>query len=178
MSSDDYWKNKYEHTWDPASRREKKIAELIQQKTGSEVVLTGLGAGSTEFLSGNASSHGYEKGAPDLHVVGTNIYLEVTGPLSNKVGRDAPLWIRPDKVENARKHYPEHETWLVHCLAKDFTLRVINLNSNFFNQLDKGRFKVIHPWIRGTEETYLAIPASHSYVQSWETLLEKLREIA
>ena len=124
MSDENYWKSRYSNTWNAASKREAYIASLIEQKTGKKVQLTGLGAGSTEFISGSAARHGQEKGAPDLNIVGTNIYIEVTGPQSNYVKSHAPLWVRPDKVAHAEKNLSNQKTWVVHCLADNETIRV------------------------------------------------------
>lgn len=177
MGYEDYWKERYEHAWKSASEREERIAELLEEEIGRKVVMTGLGAGCTEFLSGNAESHGYEKGDPDLHIVDTSIYVEVSGPLAKGVDRDADLWIRPDKVENAKEHWPEHETWFLHCLAEDLTLRVVKLDEDFFKRVDESEFRIVRPRIRGTIETYLAIPADDPCVGGWEVLVDRLREI-
>ncbi len=127
MPDADYWKKLYRQAWDKSDRREREIIRRINEETGKVAIPVGLGAGSTEFLSGTAASRGYERGGADLHVAGTNVYLEVTGPQSAYVGHDAPLWVRPDKAKNAFDHPHEHETWVVHWLEKDGTLRVMDL---------------------------------------------------
>lgn len=176
MSDPDYWKRLYQDTWAQASSKEQAIARLIEKETGLEVELAGMGAGSTECLSGSAASRGHHKGEADLHVVGTNIHLEVTGPLTKNVDDRQPLWIRPDKIQEAERKAPAIETWVIHHLAKDNTLRVIRLDQEFFALVKRGVLPTIRRTIRGADETYVAIPANHPYVRSWEALIERLRQ--
>ncbi len=177
MSDPDFWKHQYQHAWAKASQREKTIKARIFNESGEQVEFVGLGAGSAAFLSGTAASQGYQKGDADLYVVGTNIFLEVTGPQSRSVRLEDPLWIRPDKVTNARTHFPGRETWVVHWLERDGTLRVIPLDQAFFDLIDQNAFQIVHPVIRGTRETYFAVPASHPCVKSWDTLIARLKQL-
>lgn len=177
MSDADYWKKRYQSAWNAASARENRIVELIRQDTGWDAEGVGLGTGSTGFLSGSAASRGYERGAADLHVIGTNVYLEVTGPQSKAVRSTAALWIRPDKIENARKNRTSHETWIVHCLADNTVIRVIRIDEPFFRWVDTGVFPIVSPVIRNTRETYLEISAQHTCVKPWYVLAERLREL-
>ncbi len=177
MSDEDFWKKRYQHTWERSDQRERAIIERVREESGKLAVAAGLGASSTEYLSGSAASRGYERGGADLQIADTDIYLEVTGPQTPAVPFTAPLWVRPDKIDNAREHYPEHETWVVHWLEKDGTLRVIKLDQDFFDELDQGAFPIVNPWIRGTRETFYEIPADHPCVRPWSELIERLREL-
>ena len=173
---EDYWKRLYQQSWAVADQRERAVIERIQQETGKVATFSGLGAGSAEFLSGTAASQGFEKGGADLYVVDTNIYLEVTGPQVRSVTLDKPLWLRPDKIENARAH-PEHDTWVIHWLERDGTLRVIRLDQEFFQSYDNREFPIVTPRIRGAVERYAAIPAQHRYVQPWAALITYLKKL-
>lgn len=177
MSDYNYWKDRYQPTWQQAQSKELAIIALIKQEVGLEVKPIGLGAGSAEYLSGSAAAQGYARGGADLEIVGTNIQLEVTGPLAKTVEASAPLWVRPDKIQNARSHYPEVETWIIHHLAKDNTLRVINLNEQFYKRLDARAFPIVNPFIRGTQETYLEIRANDPVVQPWIALIQRLKSL-
>lgn len=177
MTDADFWKQQYQHAWEKASKREQTVKAKILNEAGKQVEFVGLGAGSTDFLSGTAASQGYQKGDADLYIVGTNIFLEVTGPQSKAVRLEDPLWIRPDKVRNARAHFPGHKTWVVHWLERDGTLRVIPLDEMFFDLLDKNVFSIVNPLIRGVRETYLAIPASHPCVKPWSALIARLKQL-
>lgn len=177
MTDADFWKRRYRHAWNTASRREQVIMERIREATGRAVVPTGLGAGSTAYLPGTAQSRGYERGGADLQVVDSNVYLEVTGPQSPHVLSTAPLWLRPDKIANARAHHPAHETWLVHWLERDGTLRVIHLDDAFFGAVDQRTLRTVTPAIRGTPETYVEIPARHPLVQPWDVLVERIKHL-
>jgi hypothetical protein len=173
----DYWKRLYQQAWDKSDRREREIIRRIHEETGNVAIPVGLGAGSTEFFSGTASSQGYERGGADLHVVETNVYLEVTGPQTASVGHDEPLWIRPDKAKNAFDHRHEHETWVVHWLEKDGTLRVIHMGDGFFANIRERVFPIVERTIRGARERYVEIPAEHDFVRPWSDLIERLRSL-
>lgn len=154
------------------------MIDLISGQTGMAVRPIGLGAGSDAYLHGSAASQGHERGGADLEIVGMNIQIEVTGPLVNSVTPDAALWLRPDKIENARSHLATTETWVVHHLPRTDLLRVIGLNDAFFRYLGAGAFPIVNPYIRGTRETYRAIPARHPVVQPFSVLIERLRDSA
>ena len=175
MTDFDYWKNQYKDTWGQSSQRETAIAEYLSQASGKKVAPHGLGAGSAEFLSGSASQRGFAKGDADLVVVGTSIYLEVTGPLVQSVDQNQDLWIRPDKVANAKQN-GSHETWVVHHLPKNDLIRVVPFDTEFWRALDAGSFPIVTPQIRGARERYHAIPAAHSCVKSCDALIDRLKK--
>ena len=167
MSDDNYWKDRYKDFWGAGADKEKAVAKRVEDDTGLKVELVGFGAGSSEYLPGKASSHDHEKGSADLHVVGTNVYLEVTGPFSKFVKEAEPIWVRPDKIENAKTHASQNKTVVVHVLASNGLMRVISLNEDFLARYDQGEFPVVEPTIRGTKETYISIPANHEVVRTW-----------
>jgi hypothetical protein len=175
MTDFDYWKKQYQATWGKSSQREKAIAAYLSEESGKKIELVGLGAGSADFLSGSASQQGHAKGDADLIVDGTNIYLEVTGPLVPSVDERQDLWIRPDKVENAKQHSRRQETWLVHHLPKDNLIRVVPLDAEFFKALEAGDFPIVTPRIRNVQERYHAIPATHSCVKECGVLIDRLK---
>lgn len=171
-----YWKNGYQHLWGPSGDREADIAKLIGQLTGKEAEKSGFGTGSTEFISGEAKKHGHEKGEADLRVIGTDIKLEVTGPITVKVDFTKPLWVRPDKIENARKHLKDSDTWVVHCLEKSGVIRVIRLDKAFFSFYDSDKYQTVHPSIRGKIETMVEIPYDDPVVQPLSSLIETIKK--
>lgn len=173
----DFWKKRYRPGWEASDRREREIIRRIKDEAGKVAVPVGLGAGSTEFLSGTAESQGYEKGGADLHVAETNVYLEVTGPQTDRVGHAEPLWVRPDKAKNAFDHRKDHETWVVHWLEKDGTLRVIHMDNGFFANIRNRVFPIVDRTIRGARERYVEIPANHGCVRPWSDLIERLRSL-
>ncbi|MHA1381319.1 MAG: hypothetical protein ACTSRG_23370 [Candidatus Helarchaeota archaeon] len=175
MSDPDYWKKRYSPLWGKSSSREKTIKKIIEDETGATLVDSGLGAGSKNFFPGPAVEHGYHKGDADYDIPDKKIRIEVTGPLVKNITQDQPLWIRPDKIENARKHLPDEETWVVHHLMRDNTIRVVNLDDDFFKRLDRGDFELIHPYIRGTEETYYLILASDPCVREFDVLIDRIK---
>lgn len=176
MPDFDYWKKQYQATWAASSSREAAVAASIEAATGLKVVPVGLGAGSSEFLSGPAAARGLEKGDADLAVKDTSIRLEVTGPLVASVDRSQPLWVRPDKLANARRN-ATHEVWIIHHLPKDNLLRVIPLDARFWQSLDAGEFPTVTPTIRGVLERYHSIPAAHACVRPFTDLIARLKLI-
>lgn len=177
MTYDNYWKDRYQETWSISGKREDDIAKLIESLSGKEVKKIGLGTGSDEYLSGSAASQGYERGEADLLVDSTNIHLEVTGPLVKTVPVTAALWVRPDKIQNARTHVNEYDTWVVHCLEKENKriIRVIHLNTEFYKFLDAGNYHTINPIIRGNQETYFEIPADDKVVKDFKVLVNYIK---
>lgn len=147
-----------------------KIAELVAKY---QVEIVGFGAGSNAFLSGTAASHGHVKGDADLIVEGTNISLEVTGPLK-PVAVDAPLWLRPDKIQNAKAKLGTNDTWVIHCIESK-TIRVFRLDSPFIKRYERGVFPVVFPTIRGVRETYVAIPHDDPCVREFDVLVAEIK---
>ncbi|MBI5471201.1 MAG: hypothetical protein HY961_02515 [Ignavibacteriae bacterium] len=175
MIDEDYWKRVYKESWDFESKRIAHIIERIGAATGLRVLPVGMGTGSLAFIAGCASKHGHERGEADLWVENTNAYLEVTGPQVEHVPPEAALWVRPDKVENARAHFPEHDTWLVHVLGAHGLIRAIRFDREFFCRIDRKEFRLITPKPHGVVETYFEIPASSSAVRTFDVLLIHLK---
>lgn len=176
MTDFDHWKKAYQELWGSSGDRETTVAQLVETLSGMKVVKSGFGAGSTELIHGQAKKHGYEKGAADLTVIGTRIRLEVTGPLTASVDLTAPLWVRPDKLENARLHLDECDTWIVHCLERSQTIRVIRLDRAFFSSYDQCKFSIVNPTIRGNSETMVEIPFNDSVVQPFPALIDAIEQ--
>lgn len=170
MNDSDFWKKQYKNTWEKSSHRENLIQSLIHERASCRINKIGLGAGSTEFLSGSASSHGLDKGGSDLQVDGTNIFIEVTGPLVF-VHHTKPLWLRPDKIKYAENNL-ERDCFVVHCNFDNSLIRTIHLDNNFFLNYRKGDFAVVKPTIRGVTETYVEIPSSHTSIKTMDFLIE------
>jgi hypothetical protein len=173
----DFWKKQYSETWTQSSEREMVIAKYLEEQSGKKIELVGLGAGSAAFLSGSASQRGHTKGDADLVVVGTTTYLEVTGPLVRSVAEDKALWIRPDKVANAREKRDSQQTWVVHHLPSTDLIRVVPLGQHFWAALDADEFPLVTIRIRGAQERYYEIPATHRCVRPCSFLIDKLKKL-
>lgn len=170
----DYWKERYRDQWERSGQRERMVAERITKETGYAIDYCGLGAGSTDFISGSAPSNGHQTGAADLQVVGTDIFIEVTGPGNAWLEEHLPLWVRPDKIRNAYLNRNVHTTYVVHCIEGPKLMRVIPLDATLFEALRLRKVAIIHPIIRGVEERYFALPAHSPFVHPWERLIEDL----
>lgn len=165
------FKNKYANTWADSNKKESYIAKYVSKQTGLNVLFCGFGAGETTYYNGAAEEFGFEKGDPDLHIEGTNIFIEVTGPIDVKPIRlvYADLWFRPDKIKNAIKH-PEKDTWLCHVFRyfdkKENRIRkitrMIRVDGAFITNYANGLFttKTVTTK-RGGEETFVAIPSDY-----------------
>ncbi|WP_152968804.1 hypothetical protein [Ardenticatena maritima] len=163
-----YWKKKYKGMWKIASQREEKVKKYLEEQ-GFKIEFFGLGSGTEEFLEGSADKYGYKKGEPDLWVVDTNIFIEVTGTNSPYVKKSAPLWIRPDKIESA-KNDPSRDVWLVHVLDRENLLRCIQISNLPLNKFNK-KVKII----RGAREVYIEISATDPVVHPIKKLVEYIR---
>jgi len=176
-----YWKNAYKDFWEVAASKENKIKEIIEKETGYEVFEIGLGAGSTEFITGNAQDNKLTKGDADLYVKEKECFIEVTGP-NIKMDFEKPLWVRPDKLRNAYNKLQNNEGKLhviVHVLVQrnnETVIRVIILDKLFFDHLiTKKSFPKINPFIRGREETYYELPPEHATIISLKDFIERLK---
>ena len=172
-----FWKNAYKDTWESASERERFMIRWIKANTGLTAIPTGLGAGTDDFIDGSAAENGLEKGDPDLHIQNTDVYIEVTGPLSDRVPTSSPLWFRPDKCNNAILNARKgHDTFFAHhCPSKDLW-RVIHIDNEMIQRMRSGEFKVISTVIRGNTERYVEIPATDRCVKPLEFLKHYLLE--
>ena len=173
---ENYWKDAYQDTWDEASKREKGLKAYIEKSVGVRCSETGLGTGTTVYISGTAEKNGYQKGDADFQVEGTNVYVEVTGPLVKTVRASDPLWFRPDKLDNAIKNR-DHDVFLAHhCMSADLW-RVIHIDQKFKQRFRAYEFKVVTPIIKGRQERYVEIEATDRCIKSLNFLIEYLREI-
>lgn len=184
MGDKDYWKNDYFEEWDESSERERKFRSIIEKETGLELEPVGLGAESNEFISGSAEDNGYEKGGADYRVKGTNVYIEITGPL-RPVPEGQPLWFRPDKFQNAIKHIDDHDTFMVNHFKNIDIWYVIHFDKNFMNYAitsnkNKTDCKIITPFVKtsGKIEKYVEVQSNGDYIiKGLDYLIDYLKEI-
>lgn len=135
------------------------------KEQGIETEEYGFGALSTDYIKESPK----EKGAPDLKITGTEIYIEVTGP-DKRLDPEADLWVRWDKFEYAENH-PEKEIWVAHILeSEDDLIRVLKLGAGV-----KERYKEIFPEINGIKERYRQIPASDSNIYPFDRFCEYIK---
>ena len=173
---ENYWKDAYQNTWDKASKREKRLMACLEKMAGVKCSESGLGTGSTAYISGSAERNGYQKGDADFLIEGTNVYIEVTGPLVMTVQPSAPLWFRPDKLNNAIRN-SNHDVFLAHhCMSVDLW-RVIHVDQEFKQRFRAYQFKVVTPYIRGRLERYVEIETTDRCVRELDYLVEYLRKI-
>ena len=177
MENPNFWKEKYSFLWDPASKREEIIKKFIEQ-LGYKVEYYGLGAGTTNFISGSARDNDKEKGAPDLHIVGTNIFIEVTGSFGKNTKAEDPIWIRTDKLDYAHKHRFENEEFFVVNYKFADVWYVIHYNNELIEHIratkEKTDFRTIHPFIKRCRETFVEIDSQSKYVQDLSYLKKYL----
>lgn len=107
-----FWKHSYgKASWEKEKKRLDRVRDLLNWADNrAEVVITGFGADSTEFIEG----HPKETGKPDIEVKlkGQNIsvlMIEVTG---TEQRRGSDYWVRPDKLAYAQAHL-DMDVWLV-----------------------------------------------------------------
>lgn len=174
--NENYWKDAYQNTWDESSKREKRLMAYLEKLTEMKCAESGLGAGSSMYISGSAARNGYQKGDADFLVQGTNVYIEVTGPLVTTVQPTDPLWFRPDKLNNAIKN-SNHDVFLVHhCMSVDLW-RVIHVDQEFKQRFREYQFKVVTPYIRGRRERYVEIEINDRCIRNLDYLVAYLKKI-
>ena len=177
---ENYWKRAYSQTWGVSSAREKALADYIKDETSLIVVLNGMGAGSDTFIDGSARRNGFTKGDADLCIPQHNVYIEVTGPLIDRVAVASPLWIRPDKIENAIANIANgHKTFIVHHCPSQNLWRVIAINNEFVDMYKfKNEFPMVYPTIRSRTERYISIDALHRCVRPIEYMIKYLKTLS
>src|SRR5438552_4532887 len=171
----DFWKNLYRDQWKKSGSREEKVLSLLKEAGFKDAKLVGFGAGSEEFFHGKAEKYGRKKGDPDIDIPSVGVSVEVTGTDVKRVNLQADLWVRPDKVENARDHR-ERDTWVVHSLDHEGTLRAIHLDGKTIDRLLQ--IEQINTTMRrtGVEETYIPIRANDPNVKPFTDLVSYLKE--
>lgn len=174
--NENYWKDAYQDTWGKSSKREKRLMTYIEKSVGIKCLESGLGAGTTAYISGSAAKNGYQKGDADFLVEGTNVYIEVTGPLVKTVHISDPLWFRPDKLNNAIKN-SNHDVFLAHhCMSADLW-RVIHVDKEFKQRFREHQFETVTPIIRGRRERFVEIETTDRCIRPLDYLIEYLRGI-
>jgi hypothetical protein len=176
MSDSNYWKDKYSQYWKESSKRENLVKEIIEKETREQVIHKGLGAGTTKYINGSAAKQGLKKGEADLLIPDKKIAVEVTGPTTTAVRGSSPLWVRPDKIDNASSKHPEIETWVAHFLPREDIIRAIKFDDTFYDKYENGKFEIVTPYINGAREKYVAIPANDESVTSFDELIERIKE--
>lgn len=176
---ENYWKRAYSQTWGLAAAREKALAEFVKDETGLDVVSCGMGTGTDAFIDGSAARNGFTKGDADLSIPAHNVFIEVTGPLSDRVQIVSPLWIRPDKIENAISNIVNgHKTFIVHHCPSVNLWRVIAINDSFVDMYRfKNEFPLVFPMIRGNVEKYVSIDARHRCIHPIEYMVNYLKTL-
>lgn len=170
MTDWDHYKKAYSGEWSAGNRRERLVSDVLE-RVGFTVHMEGLGAGSTEFLSGRADAHGKTKADPDLFVEETETYVEVTGTNIGWVRPENPVRVRPDKFENALAN-PEGDHWLVHVLDGPALLRCIELTEAVCVEFrDQG---VSIDTRHDANETYVEIDPDHDCVRPFRSLVSHL----
>ena len=174
---ENYWKRNYQNKWGLSEKRENDMIDWIKSNTGLTAEPSGLGAGTSQFIDGSAERNGHQKGDADLHIVNTDLYIEVTGPLTDRVSIDKPLWFRPDKFENAISNIQNgHDTFFAHhCPSKDLW-RIIHIDETIVARYNRSEFKIVYPMINGAREKYVEIDSHDRCIRSLEYLKTYLLE--
>lgn len=172
---ENYWKEAYKDKWEASAARENHLKAYLEKMTGKKILDNGLGAGTVQYISGSAEKNGYKKGDADLVVSGTNIFVEVTGPLKTTVSSTKPLWFRPDKINNAVKNY-DHDVFLAHhCMSEDLW-RIIHVDDEFKDRFKRFEFRVETPEIRGRKERYVAIDVNDRCIKDLNYLVQYIKQ--
>lgn len=175
----DRWKNSYRDSWDTSAKKEAFVKKLIEDTVGVKMVKNGFGAGSSKLIKGYAKDNGYDKGGADWYIPKLDAYVEVTGP-NVTMPDDAPLWVRPDKLENTDgklKAGIGAAHFIVHVQNGQRLVRSIVLDRRFLDRVFVAKvFPIVTPTIRGNKETYYAIPANdYAVVTTIDLIIELLR---
>jgi hypothetical protein len=170
----------YQHQWPISNRKEALVCRKMTTAIDCKVMVAGFGAGSSDYIPGNAIANGHDEADSDLKIEGTNIAIEVTGPNNPFVAWSDDLWIRPQKVEHAARH-PGKDCWVAHCLwtdqiYSDIEFRVVRLDAAFIAACAAGQIPLRTKLVNGIlTDFYCVNPFSH-WVQNDSHLFAKVRE--
>lgn len=178
----DYWKNFYQGSWKAASEKEDFIKNQISKETGLEITGYGLGTGSVEYIKGSAAENKKNKGDADFFIKKKNAFVEVTGP-NVPVDKNADLWFRPDKIENAYNKFKADGsamTFFVHLQKDKGTnnqqIRVLVVDESFFKKWMAKKYELIYPYFGGKQETYYSIPEEDGSIISFAAFINYLKK--
>jgi len=108
------WKRKYQNYWELEQKRKEWVMKELKSRIPElEFEDIGFGTNTTDFIN----THPDEKGAPDVRILFKGkelVRLEITG----KKGCGKDLWIRPDKIEYAKRHR-EYDIWYAHTCDEE-----------------------------------------------------------
>lgn len=174
------WKDAYKDQWKASNKKENDVKKSLSKLLNCEVQEYGLGAGSTEYILKENEPDTHKAGDPDLYIPEYDAYVEVTGP-NVKMYYEDTLWIRPDKITNCKDKLAigDGKThFIVHVLslkeANTTIFRIISIDKEFIRRIEEGDFKLIHPRIRGKEETYYEIPYNDRSVYDYYNFVDDL----
>lgn len=144
-----FFKKAYQDTWEDGNRRELIVQSLLES-WGFEVELTGFMALSTEYNPESPT----EKAIPDLAIYNNQkkkIWIEVTG--TNHMANNQKIWVRPDKIDYAKKHREEGLTYIAHVVTSSLLVRFVEITNIIENRL-----QIVQPHIHNHDSTFYAIP--------------------
>lgn len=170
-------KEAFKGTWELSAQKEAFVKVNIELHAGVTVIESGFGAGSTEYIPGASGRYGFDKAEPDFTIEGTNVVIEVTGPLE-AVDLNKDLFINLSKVKFALWH-PELEYWVAHSnglTANREGIRMIRVGKKFDEGITRGEIVQEHFEHRGVTQMFWAVPPDHHTVCTFDLFLIYLRD--
>lgn len=178
QSHSTFIKDKFKGTWDRSAKKEAFVRECIERFAEKTVLDEGFGAGSTAYIEGTSADHGHEKAAPDLRIQGTDLCIEVTGPLrSIFVNENTDLLVNLSKVKYALRH-PDLEYWIAWVngvTSKRQNVRMIRIGEQFRTAVDRAEICRTQFKHRDFMQKFWAIPNDHHTVISFDLFLRYLK---
>lgn len=173
------FKEVFKGTWVGSAKKEAFVKDQIELYTERTVLEKGFGAGSTEYIEGASGDHGFDKAAPDFEIQGTNIVVEVTGPL-RPIRMGSNLLINTGKVEYALDH-PEKEywmAWLNGVVRRRTDTRFVRVGEKFREGIVAG--VIVHEQFesRGFQQFFVSIPFNHPSVCTFDRFIQYLNDTA
>jgi len=159
----EFYKKAYKNTWDDGNRRELIVQSLLES-WGFEVEYTGFMAMSNKYTPDSPE----EKSVPDFTIynnLGKKIWIEVTG--TNHMGLNQKIWIRPSKIDYAKKHKLAGQTYVAHVVTSKLLVRFVDTTNIQVNQLP-----IIRPHMHNHQSLFYTIP--FQYVISREKMKNRL----
>lgn len=173
------FKEAFKGTWAASAKKEGFVKNQIERFTDLTVLEKGFGAGETGYIEGASGEHGFDKAAPDLEIKGTNIVIEVTGPL-RAIQMGSSLLINITKVQYALDH-PEKEYWmgwLNGVVSRRSQTRFVRIGKKFREGIVAGVIIREQFETRGMQQFFFSIPFNHTSVCTFDRFIQYLNDTA
>lgn len=156
--------------------RSSLFVKLFENKTGLNLIKANLHAANAHQVASNTSEDVSGDGLSGFRVKGTNIFIMVTWPLTNKTKSSDPLLFKADAIDCINSSNGQSDFFFVYYCQSASLWRTVQINKTFLMRYkENGNFATITQPVRKSdkEEKYVAISATDDCVKPIDYLFER-----